>query len=153
MKRSTRELKQIQCVCTNLKMASRLVGRIYDDVVAPSGINIIQYSILIDIARHEPIAQMALAEHLEMERTTLYRALDVLAKDGLVALRSATGGVAKEVSLTARGKKVTQEAERAWGKLHDNFLSGFGVGKLEKLNGLLAEVRDHFRGTPQRARK
>lgn len=127
-------------------MASRLVGRTYDTALEASGVNVVQYSILINIARYAPITQMDLAEHLEMERTTLYRALDVLEKSGLVISRPTGGGVARAVSLTARGRKVTTEAEVAWKKLHEGFVGRFGEQRLNELNALLAAVRDHFRG-------
>jgi DNA-binding MarR family transcriptional regulator len=94
----------------------------------------------------EASTQMDLAAHLEMERTTLYRALDVLEKSGLIISRPTRNGVAREVSLTARGKKVTAEAEAAWKELHDGFVGRFGAQRLHDLNALLTEVRNHFRG-------
>lgn len=125
-------------------MASRRVGRTYDVALEATGVNIIQYSILINISRYEPIALMELAAHLEMERTTLYRAVDVLEKAGLVATRSSGDGVAREVSLTARGRKVTADAQARWKRLHEGFVAKFGAERLRELNDLLAEVRDHF---------
>ncbi|ATB32339.1 MarR family winged helix-turn-helix transcriptional regulator [Melittangium boletus] len=139
------DLKPIQCVCTNLKMASRVVGRAYDLALEESGVNVIQYSILINVSRYQPISQMRLAEHLEMERTTLYRALDILEKKGLVASESNGEGVAKVVRLTARGTDVTSAAARKWNLMHEGFLSKFGPRRLKELNALLGEVRDHFK--------
>jgi len=126
-------------------MASRVVGRTYDLAIEASGVNIVQYAILINVSRYQPISQMRLAEHLEMDRTTLYRALDVLEKKGLVASKASGEGVAKAVRLTARGKTVTESAERTWRAMHDGFVAKFGARRLQELNELLGEVREHFK--------
>lgn len=110
MNAKRRERKPIQCVCTILKMASRLVGRTYDNALAAAGINVVQYSILINVSRYEPIAHMELASHLEMDRTTLYCAVAVLEKHGLLTTRPTGEGAAEALSLTAEGRKVTAPA-------------------------------------------
>jgi len=135
----------IGCVCTQIKMASRTVGRRYDEALKGSSVNVVQYSILINTRRYEPIAQMELADHLDMERTTLYRAIDVLEKRGLVVSEATGEGVAKSVRLTAKGRKVTADAETRWREVHDGFVAVFGTEKLDSLNQMLATVREHFR--------
>ncbi len=144
-------LRPIQCVCTNLKMAARAVGRAYDAALEPTGVNVVQYSILVNVSRYQPIEQMRLAEHLEMERTTLYRALALLEKSGLVECVPVDGGVSKAVRLTRRGRSVTARAQARWKELHDSFLDRFGPGGLEHLNGLLATVRAHFNSSKTKA--
>lgn len=136
----------IQCVCTNIKMASRVVGRAYDAAVESAGINVIQYSVLVNISRYEPIEQMRLAEHLEMERTTLYRALDLLVKRKLVSVKPADQGVSKLVQLTPKGKEVVADAQKKWKRLHQGFIDKFGAQQLEQLNELLRSASEHFRG-------
>ena len=126
-------------------MASRTVGRRYDEALKGSGVNVVQYSILINTRRYEPIAQMELADHLDMERTTLYRAIDLLEKRGLVVSEAMGEGVAKSVRLTAKGRKVTADAEARWREVHDGFVAVFGPEKLDSLNQMLASVREHFR--------
>lgn len=140
----TIDLEPIQCVCTNIKMASRVVGRAYDSAIDSSGVNVIQYSILVNISRHEPIEQMRLAEHLNMERTTLYRAIDLLAKRKLIRTKTADKGISKLVELTPKGKEVVSEAQKKWKSLHDDFIDKFGADQLKLLNQLLKNARDHF---------
>lgn len=139
------DLQPIQCICTNIKMASRVVGRAYDSAIESSGVNVIQYSILVNISRHEPIEQMRLAEHLDMERTTLYRALDLLAKRKLIKTKVSDQGVAKLIELTPKGKEVVSEAQKKWKSLHNGFIDKFGADQLQLLNDLLRSAREHFR--------
>jgi len=140
----TKELEAIQCVCTNIKMASRVVGRAYDSAVAEIGLNIIQYSILINVSRYEPISQIQLADHLAMERTTLYRAIDILHREGLLKTESASKGPALNIRLTSKGKTLTVEAKKKWKRLHDSFIKKFGETGLQTLNQMLSETREHF---------
>lgn len=135
----------VGCVCTQIKMASRTVGRRYDDALKGSGVNVVQYSILINTRRYEPIPQMELADHLDMDRTTLYRAIDLLEKRGLLVSEATGEGVAKSVRLTAKGRKVTADAEARWREVHDGFVAAFGAEKVDALNQMLATVREHFR--------
>jgi hypothetical protein len=39
------------CVCSTLRMVSRAVTQLYDDILRPSGLRVTQFSILATIAR------------------------------------------------------------------------------------------------------
>lgn len=139
------EFKPIQCLCTNLKKTSRLVARVYDAALESTGINAIQYSILMNVYKYQPLALPKLAERLDMERTTLYRALDILEKHGFVKITEGDEGVTKYVSLTADGKSVTLKAEAKWKKIQDEFVDENGVNRLNQINKMLSEIREHFK--------
>lgn len=138
-------LKQSPCVCTNLKMASRMATRGYDQALEELGINITQYSILVNVLRYQPISQMRLAEHLNTERTTLYRALDILEKRKLLKTTATGEGLAKIIELTAQGKDLTLRAEKRWSAFQARFIKDFGSEKWSQLSGLLDELREHFK--------
>src|SRR6266852_9963889 len=63
------------CVCNTLRMASRAVTQLYDDVLRPSGLRVTQFSILATIA-HMGEANLKQLEHrLAIDQTTLTRSL------------------------------------------------------------------------------
>jgi DNA-binding MarR family transcriptional regulator len=126
-------------------MASRMVSRTYDAAFEPLGIGPEQYSILIRLRRQGPVALMKLANELEMERTTLYRGLSLLEKDGLIKLADTGSGVARQAALTAKGRKLTNKAEQRWRRVHERFAKSFGRQRLEALNETLRQVREEFR--------
>ena len=39
------------CVCSTLRMVSRAVTQLYDDILRPSGLRVTQFSILVTIVR------------------------------------------------------------------------------------------------------
>src|SRR5579862_3144819 len=104
---------RIACACTALRRASRAVTRLYDEAMVETGMSVIQFSILRRIARLEPLPLMQLADQLEMDRTTLYRALRPICRRGWVSIVSGDGR-AKAARLTGRGRRAVTEATGAW---------------------------------------
>ena len=137
-------LQPIQCACTNLKMAGRIVGRVYDRALAPAGVTVTQYAILINVHRYQPISQMRLATHLGIERTTLYRAVDLLARHGLLTATPTGEGVTKVLALTPRGAQVTRQACSLWERIQQEFQRTFGSARWTAFLHTLAEIRQHF---------
>jgi len=138
------DFAKIECACTNLKKAARVVGRAYDNALAPAGLNATQYAILINIRRYQPIEQARLAEHLSLERTTLYRCLAVMQKKGWLTTSETGSGVALELSLTARGEKVAKAAKARWEETQSRFVGLFGRKRWSEFVATLDEIQEHF---------
>jgi len=137
-------LQPIQCACTNLKMAARIVGRAYDMALGPAGVNATQYAILVNVRRYQPISQMRLAAHLGLERTTLYRAVDILEGHGLLKATPSGEGVTQVLALTPRGEQITTQARREWEQVQQRFQRAFGTARWSEFLHTLAEIRQHF---------
>lgn len=71
-----------------MRRATRALTRAYDEALAPFGITVQQFAILRDIQRAGTIPLPRLAEGLVMDRTSLYRALPPLEREGLLVLES-----------------------------------------------------------------
>ena len=86
------------CVCNTLRMATRVVTQLYDDVLRPSGLRVTQFSILAAIARRGEANLRQLEDVLAIDQTTLTRSLALLERDGITervrpALLVLMGGV------------------------------------------------------------
>jgi DNA-binding MarR family transcriptional regulator len=103
--------RQPTCVCVNLRRLARATTQLYDQALAASGIKVTQYSLLCAIEREQPVAISALAEEVELDRTTLARNLTPLERDGLIELRTvATDKRVTEVVLTRQGRVAIARA-------------------------------------------
>src|SRR2546427_1550179 len=71
------------CVCNTLRMATRAVTQLYDDVLRPSGLRVTQFSILAAIARMGEANLRQLENTLAIDQTTLTRSLKLLERDGV----------------------------------------------------------------------
>lgn len=101
------------CACTLLRKAARTVSGVYDAALAGHGMTTAQFAILRHVARGEPLALSRLAEQLEMDRSSLYRALAPIEKRGWVRI-SAGPGRSKCTSLTSEGRAALCAAEPDW---------------------------------------
>jgi DNA-binding MarR family transcriptional regulator len=120
-----RDSHRILCAGTNLKIAARATGRLYDRALAPFDLNTMQYAILANVARAGRIPTMALSDRLSIERTALYRALAVLERRGLIRTEAGRGRE-QILSLTESGEALRIRAKAAWAVTQDAIVGAFG---------------------------
>ena len=92
------------CACSQLRRTARKLSALYDQTLAPAGITVTQYALLVNVARAGKISRTALAAQLGMDRTTLTRNLMPLEKAGFVWRPKA--------KIAGNGKYVSQRKGR-----------------------------------------
>src|SRR5215471_7903786 len=108
---------QTECLATRVRQVARLLSRIHDEAMAPTGLEGTQFSVLIGVARFgeagAPIGK--LAEKLYLDRTTLTRNIGPLEKGGFVRVaRSPTDARVKVVLLTRKGERAIADGMPLW---------------------------------------
>src|SRR5436190_18978830 len=91
------------CACGRLRRATRALTQLYDDLMAPSGLRITQFSLLRTLARDGTARISDLADTLLLDRTALSRTLDPPVERGLVSIVPGHDARTREVSLTRAG--------------------------------------------------
>ena len=94
------------CACGRLRRATRALTQLYDDLMAPSGLRVTQYSLLVRLARDGTARMSDLADALLLDRTALSRTLDPLVERGLVSIVSETMPHARSVADPRRLKAL-----------------------------------------------
>src|SRR5271156_4336728 len=92
------------CTCAAIRQAARRVTRLYDQALAPFGLRITQYPILVSLAIAGPSTMGGLAERMIMDRATLGHNLRPLEAAGLVALMAGDDRRSRVVTLTEPGR-------------------------------------------------
>jgi DNA-binding MarR family transcriptional regulator len=128
---------ETQCACTTVKKLSRFLGRVYDREVAPAGLNITQLAVLRCISRRSGEPLVRVAEELEMDRTSLYRALHPMSRDGWITTMEGKKSRYRTAKLTRAGRRVLNDANARWTKLQHDVISRFGR---ESYQSLLEEL-------------
>ena len=128
------------CACTALRKASRAVARQYEMAFSKAGISATQYSILRALQREGALPLSRLADLLVMERTSLYRAIRPLQKQGLVKTRGTADQRVKEIVLMAAGLRKIKEAYPHWLDTQQAFLKQFGAPNWERMAAELRKV-------------
>jgi DNA-binding MarR family transcriptional regulator len=139
------------CNCFAVRSAARHVTQLYDQLLAPAGLRVTQFSILAKLKRQGPVTINELAENMVMDRTTLGRNLQPLERDGLVRIEPAPSDRrAKELHLTKAGERRLQAGFEVWAKAQTRFEAGFGSKRAAELRTLLrAVVATQFAATGQ----
>ena len=133
------ELKELSkntgsvCVGFNLRKASRLVMRLYDQALKPIHLNGTQFSLLLTVAAHRNATIGELAKPLCMERSTLSRNLIVLQKKNWVQLETGEDRRQQRISITLKGVATLREALPLWQKVQDDLTNELGEEKTSNL--------------------
>ena len=115
------------CVCTTLRMVSRAVTQLYDDILRPSGLRVTQFSILGAIARLGAANLRQLEYTLAIDQTTLTRSLNLLERDRVIERVSHPDGRIKAMTLTSKGRKALEAARPLWARAQDKVLRELGT--------------------------
>ena len=133
--------KPDECNCFMLRSAARHVTQLYDQILAPVGLHVTQFSILAKLKRRGPLTINILAKDMVMDRTTLSRNALPLERDGLIKIEaSAADGRAKELHVTKAGEKRLQAGREAWAQAQARFDKGFGAQRAVNLRAMLGAV-------------
>src|SRR5437588_9622050 len=152
------------CVCSTLRMVSRAVTQLYDDILRPSGLRVTQFSVLATIARRGEANLRQLEHMLGIDQTTLTRSLDVLERDGVLERASHPDARIRAMKLTPKGRRALEAARPLWARAQDKVLRELGTTAWADAQRRLAHVlrvavkkrrriRGQSRVRPRRARR
>jgi DNA-binding MarR family transcriptional regulator len=114
------------CVCSTLRMVSRAVTQLYDDILRPSGLRVTQFSILATIARRGQANLKHLERALAIDQTTLTRSVKLLERDRMIERAPTPDGRVKAMRLTGKGKRLLDVARPLWAQAQDRVLRELG---------------------------
>ena len=115
------------CVCTTLRMVSRAVTQLYDDVLRPSGLRVTQFSMLATIAHLGEANLKQLERRLAIDQTTLTRSLALLERDGLLERASHPDGRVRAIQVTDKGRRTLAGARPLWAQAQAKVLRELGA--------------------------
>lgn len=131
------------CSCSALRQAARHLSRLYDEALAPVGLGVNQYSILVKLDRHGPAPLNELAARVVMDRSSLGHLLRPLENRGLVTLGvDARDRRRRHIALTPAGAALVARARPLWAGAEEAFRRAFGPGPARDLRDILRRVAD-----------
>jgi len=131
-----------QCACSPLRRLTRRITIIYDQHLLPHEITISQYSLLANVGRLGPIANLRLAAEMGMERSTLSRAIQPLLKAGWIAMVDLPAGERIDkrsfaLVLTVAGKAKWDTAYPNWQQAQEEINTLLGEQVSQQLLGVI----------------
>ncbi len=126
-----------RCACATIRRTDRVLTQFYDEILAPSGLYITQFTTLATLAEAAPISINHLAELLVMDRTTLTRNLELLTKQHLVRIEEGQDRRMRLVLLTQEGEQALRRAWPLWQEAQARIERALGR---ERFEGLLTDL-------------
>jgi DNA-binding MarR family transcriptional regulator len=114
------------CGSFNFRRTARAVTRLYDQAFQRSGIRSTQFSILVGIAKTQPISVGSLSSLLIIDSTTLTRSLARLQNEGLLTVSARSVKRQRFVRLTPGGERLLADSLPAWRAAQERFVQAMG---------------------------
>jgi DNA-binding MarR family transcriptional regulator len=128
------------CVCGRLRRAARALTQRYDDVMAPSGLRVTQFSLMCTLEKNGLVRITELATLCLLDRTALSRNLDPLVAKGFVQIAPGRDARTREVGLTRAGKAALTRALPFWRRAQAEVARKLGTPRVDTLIGLLRSL-------------
>ncbi|TGD94820.1 MarR family winged helix-turn-helix transcriptional regulator [Methylobacterium nonmethylotrophicum] len=131
-------IQPTRCSNAALRRATRRVGQLYDDALAPSGLRTTQYGLLAMIRGLGAPTMGELAEAMVMDLSGLAHTLKPLTRDGYVSVvPDPQDRRARRITLTSAGAAKIKEATPLWRSAQARFEAAFGPDRADLLRDLL----------------
>lgn len=127
----------VRCVCAEVRKAARALTKIYDKHLAPTGLRVTQFSLLMAIRMGGSITMTRLSRVAIIDRTTLVRNLAILEKQGLISTSPGEGKRENSITLTDEGGRKCEEAIPLWEEAQEQVVGFLGP---ENVNSLMASI-------------
>jgi len=129
------------CHCQAIRQAARRVSALYDAAMAPLGLRVSQYGILVRLQAGGPRGIQALAAELVMDRTTLGRNIRPLERDDLLsAIPDPADRRGRLLAITPAGADLVARAAPAWWAAQAAYEAQVGKESAAGLHAALADV-------------
>ena len=118
------------CIADKLRLINRVVTGIYDNALRPLGVTYNQMNVIVVVGKFEPASPNQVGKWLHMEKSTLSRNVNLMAKNGWLQTTPLGHGRSLEIRLTRQGRALLRKGTPYWEKAQDR------VGSLLKKRGV-----------------
>jgi DNA-binding MarR family transcriptional regulator len=113
------------------------VTAIYDEALAPTGVNLAQYSLLRTVERAGPVSLTELGRLTELDRSTIGRNVRPLERRGLVQLARGADQREATVRLDEQGRALLAKGAASWNEAQHKIEAVLGAENARQLRSLL----------------
>ncbi|MEV4257835.1 MarR family transcriptional regulator [Spirillospora sp. NPDC049652] len=124
-----------------LRLAHLRARDAFAEALKPLGLKTYHYGALMVVHRKGPCSQRELSAALATDKSTMVRLIDDLEHMGLISRdRLPNDRRTHAISLTAKGREVTEKAHAISAVIHDELLEGFTDAERRTLQSLLVRL-------------
>src|SRR6516165_1683416 len=102
------------CIATRLRMANRVITKVYDDALRPLGLKVTQMAMLVVAEHNGLIRQAEVGAELRLDDSTLSRNLERMRANGWLEEVPADDARVHSYRLTGAGRALLDRAIPRW---------------------------------------
>jgi DNA-binding MarR family transcriptional regulator len=102
------------CIATRLRMANRVITKVYDDALRPCGLKVSQMAMLVLAQDRGLIRQSEVGAELQLDDSTMSRNLELMGAKGWLEKVAADDARVHSYRLTEAGRTLLDKAIPAW---------------------------------------
>jgi DNA-binding MarR family transcriptional regulator len=102
------------CIATRLRMANRVITRVYDGALRPLGLTVTQMSMLVVAEHRGLIRQSEVGAELQLDDSTLSRNLELMRTKGWIEEAPASDARVHSYRLIEAGRTLLRKAIPVW---------------------------------------
>ena len=129
-----------ECIAVRLRMLNRVVTNIYDEALRPLGLKVSQMNILVAAATMGTARPAAVCERLHLDVSTLSRNVERMKARGWLEVVPDEDGRAQPFRLTARGRKLLEQAAPAWKEAQEEVKALLGRNLVKLLDRAVRRI-------------
>ena len=114
------------CIAVRIRIMDRAVSSIYNNAVRPHGLKITQMNIIVTVAAYGPMEVKPLCRILNMDSSTMSRALARIEKMGYLKNEPSGQGKSIIISVTNEGIDLLRRAYSDWKKAEEEAMELLG---------------------------
>jgi DNA-binding MarR family transcriptional regulator len=140
--RTVQELFPLPCACQNLRRATRVVTRVYDEELRKAGLEITHFGLLTALSIVKEANQKLLSAGFAMDSTTLTRTLALLLEQGWLQVRRGEDRRERIFSLTPAGKRKIAQAQPHWERAEQRLREKLGDAVWNNMKQTISRVTE-----------
>src|SRR5215470_7316103 len=133
-------LFELPCACQNLRRATRVITRIYDQELRKAGLEITQFGLLTALGLIGEANQKTLSAGFAMDSTTLTRTLALLRRQGWISIKRGKDRRERVLRLTEAGKRQLAMAQPHWQEAERRLKQTLGDRNWKQMHSTISEV-------------
>jgi DNA-binding MarR family transcriptional regulator len=127
------------CIATRLRMADRVITKVYDDALRPFGLKVTQMSMLVMAEDRGLIRQAEVGAELRLDDSTLSRNLERMRANGWLEEVSGDDARVHSYRLSTAGRTLLEQAIPAWRSAQEEAKRLLGDAGIQALRRFASE--------------
>ncbi len=129
------------CIADKFRLLSRIITKLYDEALRPTGLTTSQMNILMVVAKYNEASPHQVGDWLHMEKSTLSRNVRLLKQNGWLTIQPAESGRTHTLKLTPRGSRTLHKGLPLWESAQREAQAILGKTGVEEIMRVAGTIR------------